>query len=320
LWATTGQISGIPDELKGQLPGAGLLGAAGAVAGAVSGVIGGIGRALGSIFSKARDGGPREAGDPQEIKTQLGAGRVLDGGARSRMEAAFGHSFAQVRVHTDGRAAALSSSLNARAFTIGNDVAFGAGEYRPGTLIGDALLAHELAHVVQQRDATAIVPLQKGTTASNQLEDDADQSAVSAVLSLWGAAAARLSDFRKSAGPRLSSGLALQRCHVGDYKIDPGVHTPLGEGHYSDIEKARKELGGQKTEDFCAKFGMEGGTTAELKGLCCPKNVSDKDQCCEVSRIDYMSGRCCAPDETIDDRHRCVKRERPPQLRLPTGP
>ena len=70
------------------------------------------------------------------------------------MSAAFGYDFSGVRVHTDAKAGELSSQLNARAFTIGSDVAFAGGEYQPGTLIGDALIAHELAHVVQQGGGT----------------------------------------------------------------------------------------------------------------------------------------------------------------------
>jgi hypothetical protein len=77
-------------------------------------------------------------------------GRPLDGATRSRMEAGFGRSFAHVRIHTDGRAAAAARAVDARAFTSGHHVVFGAGRYAPATGAGRRLLAHELAHVVQQ--------------------------------------------------------------------------------------------------------------------------------------------------------------------------
>src|SRR5262249_11382794 len=104
---------------------------------------------VGSIFFKfkERDGEAKEAGEPQAIQAQLGSRQSLDGGVKSRMESAFGESFSGVQVHADANAARLSENLNARAFTVGDHVAFGAGEYQPGTLIGDALIAHELAHV-----------------------------------------------------------------------------------------------------------------------------------------------------------------------------
>jgi hypothetical protein len=124
------------------------------------------------------------------------------------MEPAFGHDFSRVRVHSDAQAANLSAGLNARAFTIGNDVAFGAGEYRPGTLVGDALIAHELAHVVQQRGGVGYsVPSQKGLEDSGVLEREADDAAAGAIVSTWGG------DKSGRAVSRLArEGLRLQRC------------------------------------------------------------------------------------------------------------
>jgi hypothetical protein len=215
-WATTGEITGVPEELAGQLPGAGVLGAVGSffsgVAGAVSGALGGVGRALGGIFAKEREGGARDA-DPQQIQAQLTSGRSLDGGVRSRMESAFNYDFSRVRVHTDAHAAGLSSNVNARAFTIGSDIAFGAGEYQPGTLFGDALLAHELAHVVQQGgSASSPAKMAIGDAAYSSLEEDADKSAVQAVVSMWGKGRGGPKGIGQQAMPRLRSGLGLSRC------------------------------------------------------------------------------------------------------------
>ena len=69
------------------------------------------------------------------------------------MEGAFGSSFAAVRVHTDGEADALSRQMSATAFTVGKDMFFSRGAYRPGDASGERLIAHELAHVEQ--DATS---------------------------------------------------------------------------------------------------------------------------------------------------------------------
>jgi hypothetical protein len=66
------------------------------------------------------------------------------------MEARFGHDFSQVRVHADADAAESARSLGALAFTVGNDVVFGAAKYRPDTPEGRQLLRHELTHVVQR--------------------------------------------------------------------------------------------------------------------------------------------------------------------------
>jgi hypothetical protein len=78
-------------------------------------------------------------------------GQPLDAPTRAFMERRFGHDFARVRIHTDRRSADAARGLAARAFTVGDDVFFARGQYSPQTSSGRALLAHELAHVVQQR-------------------------------------------------------------------------------------------------------------------------------------------------------------------------
>ena len=77
-------------------------------------------------------------------------GQALDLETRAFMEPRFGHDFSRVRVHTDAKAAESTRAMNARAYTIERDVVFGAERYAPGSKQGSRLLAHELAHVVQQ--------------------------------------------------------------------------------------------------------------------------------------------------------------------------
>jgi hypothetical protein len=77
-------------------------------------------------------------------------GRPLDPATRRSMEARFGYDFSGVRVHDDARAAATAAGIDAAAFTVGDDLVFGAGRFDPSSPAGRRLLAHELAHVVQQ--------------------------------------------------------------------------------------------------------------------------------------------------------------------------
>ncbi|MGW9024472.1 eCIS core domain-containing protein [Streptomyces sp. NPDC055722] len=77
-------------------------------------------------------------------------GRALDAGTKAWFEPRLGASLSGVRIHTDESTAEAARHLHARAFTIGGHIGFGAGEYAPGTAGGHRLLAHELAHVVQQ--------------------------------------------------------------------------------------------------------------------------------------------------------------------------
>ena len=159
----TGKVSDLPEGIQEEMGGGGFLGA---VSGFVHsgfgkgllGFLGGgredSGAAAGKVRRKASNGAGAGAHDVSAVKEQLGSGHSLDGRVQSQMSSAFGYDFSSVRVHTDAKAGELSSQLNARAFTIGSDVAFAGGEYKPGTLVGDALIAHELAHVVQQGGGT----------------------------------------------------------------------------------------------------------------------------------------------------------------------
>jgi lysozyme family protein len=81
----------------------------------------------------------------------LGVGKPLSPPVRALMESRFGCDFGSVRVHTGAQAAQSAQTVGARAYTAGRDVVFGAGQYETGTNEGRRLLAHELAHVVQQR-------------------------------------------------------------------------------------------------------------------------------------------------------------------------
>lgn len=84
-----------------------------------------------------------------------GRGAPLPDDVRSYFEPRFRFDFSKVRVHSDGESAERAHALRARAYTVGRDIVFGAGEYSPATREGRRLLAHELVHVVQQAGGTA---------------------------------------------------------------------------------------------------------------------------------------------------------------------
>jgi hypothetical protein len=95
------------------------------------------------------------------IEAIKSGGQPLTESTRGYFEQRFGHNFGDVRVHTDTEAAKAAKSLNARAFTIGRDVAFGPSQYGPETQAGKRLLAHELTHVVQQSNTGISLSLQR---------------------------------------------------------------------------------------------------------------------------------------------------------------
>jgi Domain of unknown function (DUF4157) len=93
------------------------------------------------------------------IAVASGGGGRLSGAVADQIGGVYGDSLGDVRVHYDDHAAALSRAVSARAFTVGSDIFFGAGEYKPDSTGGRELLAHELAHVVQQRGGATNGPL-----------------------------------------------------------------------------------------------------------------------------------------------------------------
>jgi hypothetical protein len=79
-----------------------------------------------------------------------GSGSPLDPNTKDFMQSRFHHDFSEVKIHSGEKAGRTSNSVNAFAYTVGNDIIFGEGQYRPDTFEGKRLLAHELTHVVQQ--------------------------------------------------------------------------------------------------------------------------------------------------------------------------
>ena len=97
---------------------------------------------------------------PASVQAVLStSGQALDAGTRAEMEARFGHDFSAVRIHTHGEAYRSAEALGALAYTAGENIVFGAGQFAPHTAQGRHLLAHELAHVVQQTRPSAGGPV-----------------------------------------------------------------------------------------------------------------------------------------------------------------
>jgi hypothetical protein len=95
-----------------------------------------------------------------------GPSSALDSSVKEFMESRFGYDFSNVRIHTGEAAAKSASSINASAYSVGNDLVFGPGQYAPETGQGRTLLAHELTHMVQQGVATRITSGLQGKTSA----------------------------------------------------------------------------------------------------------------------------------------------------------
>ena len=126
-------------------------------------------RGFGQIVARMQDGEGILTGGlvhpdvTRAIAAAKGGGQRLDRNLSESLSSSFGSSMDDVRVHTGDGAAALARAVSARAFTVGRDIFFGQGEYRPGTPDGDALVRHEAAHAEQQKFAPTSGPLTVST-------------------------------------------------------------------------------------------------------------------------------------------------------------
>lgn len=114
-------------------------------------------------------------GEPSEVppivyEVLQSPGQPLEGDTRDFMESRFGHDFSQVQVHTNVKAAESAQAVNALAYTAGRNVVFGAEQYKPQTIIGKQLLAHELAHVIQQEQQTFQTKLRIDDSSNSEQE------------------------------------------------------------------------------------------------------------------------------------------------------
>jgi hypothetical protein len=179
-----------------------------------------------------------------EVVDRLGPGQPLDPTTAARFADATGQDVSGVRVHTDATAARLARNMDAAAFTVGNHVAFAPNTFQPGTPRGDALLAHELAHVAQQKPATPLpaadddetaprddaeLARQAVATESAAHETDANQAGAGTMSRLYSGAKSVMRKLTDRLEPVLTSEVQLQRCPSPQYEELPDTAPPAPE-------------------------------------------------------------------------------------------
>jgi hypothetical protein len=176
---------------------------------------------------------PKRQAAPEAVGEALaGPGRALESEVRADMALRFGHDFSRVRVHTDARAAESARAVGARAFTVGSEIVFGEREYDPASGAGRKLLAHELAHTVQQSAfASAPVP-HSGSLAIEPAETSLERAAAdSAGRGTSGAAALGR-----------APGLAVQRQPVAQEEEEAPITIFVAEDRKRrDVRFARRQ-------------------------------------------------------------------------------
>jgi hypothetical protein len=278
-------------------------------------------------------------------ETLRSPGRPLDDAARAFMEPRFGHDFSRVRVHTDAQAAESARQVHSSAYTLGQHIVFAGGSPSLDSTSGRHLLAHELAHAVQQEGVAAA-----GTNVRVGSPQDPEEHQAHAAAQAVETGGPPFGGSASGAS-RAPTGAALRRQPtddnprkppeekpepfdptgaptvdipgLGEMEVNPTVIAPDMEGvpdfmrgkevKLSDLRKALDALGlgkGKKEpkgapKGWCEQFQMERGEFPPVEGLCCPKHVRDPLQCCKSTRMDTFAARCCGPMEVLI-QGRCV--------------
>ena len=228
-------------SLTARMKGGGAMGAAaGAIGGAAQNLLAMVGGGVAAT---------KPADSPAAVVEQLGDGAPLDTAMAQAAGETYGADLSHVRVHTGPAAARLAADHQARAFTIGSHVAFGAGEYAPGSAVGDAIMAHELAHVVQQSGDASVQRQPLAVDPSHEAEGEADGAATGVLARLYGGA-------KKAVGgvaSRLrnnSADVALQRCSNNGATERLGPNQDTREISVSDFIAGWEKRNGRKMTDL----------------------------------------------------------------------
>lgn len=124
------------------------------------------------IQTKGNDEVTTSAALTSSINSSRGSGSLMDNGTRTFMEDRFGSDFSDVNIHTGHESVMMNRELNAKAFTVGNDIYFNENEYNPQSDSGKHLLAHELTHVIQQGHGQQQVSRAEYKTGKSKVQVD----------------------------------------------------------------------------------------------------------------------------------------------------
>lgn len=123
---------------------------------------------------------------PPHVQRAIGSGGIpLGHSTRAFFEPRLGYDLSSVRIHTGGIAAESAQSVNAKAYTLGDHIVFGSGEYNSESEVGRHLLAHELAHVVQQHESSRFSVIHRAETTHPTRELLYDHDVIAAIDSVW---------------------------------------------------------------------------------------------------------------------------------------
>jgi hypothetical protein len=255
------------------------------------------GQAAGVIQRKAA-GVPATTADSALQTVADSSGAPVDAGIRSRVENTTGAQLGDARVHTGDASSKAAAALGARAFTAGNDIHFGAGEYQPGSSEGQLLIAHELVHTVQQRGGAGVQQKGQVSEPGDAAEVEADRVAEAVVR---GGAVCLITQTsapiaRQPVAALFSPNLGVKKTTLttpsGTYEVTHGLITkpdtttspPFGEYSLKITMKPNASTGGHDIA-FIQTWRMR-----EPSGAPVTKEKGADVTATEVNRMDTKSG------------------------------
>ncbi len=204
----------------------------------------------------------------ERVEAQEGAGSSLDASVQRRLGESLGADLSGVRVHTDGEADSLNRSIQATAFTSGQDIFFREGTYNPSSSEGMRLLAHEATHTVQQSQGPVSGTPAPGGVSISDPSDSFEKTAETAADRVVSGAQADLQ-------PRGT----VQRKHVQVQRQPAPPNDTITDTDAQGVTRTRKKAGWNKGE---ARFEKKGWTKAIIRhhivGLTNGNIVDDKDE------------------------------------------
>jgi hypothetical protein len=210
---------------------------------------------------------PQAEAPPIVHEVLRSTGQPLDRQTRAFMESRFAHDFSHVRVHTDGRAAQSARAVNALAYTVGHDLVFASGEYKPQGSAGKRLLAHELAHVLQQSRTSHNPGMQHRLRVSDaddpaerEAEMMAERSLASPVRQASTAQAARVtvSQFSPMTAPTIQRQVTASMGTIKDHLTYRILDWAITDKEAREVLDILKTLSDQDLKDTVAEMEREG--------------------------------------------------------------
>lgn len=248
---------------------------------------------------------PDVSGQTKDIEANINAlrsgGQPLPESVRSFFEPRFGHDFSKVRVHSGADAGQSARDVDAKAYTVGQNIVFGAGQYAPNVNEGQQLIAHELTHVVQQQAAPIRLVMRqpdKKEKSNGSIIDEIKKNPL--FKKLPKSAQDKIIEELESVPEKIVQEVAEQI--IDALNIDDEMKEGLKKVVEGIIEKLK---GKPKKFSPCDVLGFHPAGSSQFKGMCCTESIENEKVCCPPERMATTEQRCC-PKGTLVFEGKCI--------------